>query len=807
MTTYYLDYEGGNDANAGTSFALRWKTLTSGATAARIAPGDTIRVMGSPDPTSLGINGIWTDCPNYGNQVTINISSSTNASPIAVTTATHGLSTGDYVRIESHTTNTKANGLWKVTVTSSTVFTLDGSTGNGVGGATGTFKKYTNAVVELASAITKTVASTGNIGSGRTAWTASANVTCTQGAATLLKSGDVNDSISVAAGFTTGLAAFKALGAATDFSAYKQISFNFVQTSGTIGAASSLSIKLCSDAAGVTAVDTFNLPAVGALNSVMKITINKGSALGASIQSVALYVNTDNAAQTFLIDNIIACKDSTSADSLTLSSLIGKNTGNETWYGIAAINGTMVLLDNSTSSLNTTTLFGYTGTTETVTTYKREPILIPAATGTTTNNLGAIQDSGTVGSLIAFEGGWDRTAMTTQNTETWFSGQNSNGIGIQATSKNYFSINKINLVQFATNFLFTTCQYASLNNVHSNNSGTVGIQFATSSTNCSIGTLYAANNGVGTGVSVESNSDFLYVNTIYAINNNGSGVSTPGLNIAARKVTIGSITEISNNYVNLITSASATSAGENCTIYSITNAKNARTNAQYGSLLIEGYNTRIYNGGNISNSRYCGITLGSGSMIYNATTSGNTLRGVDLRGSGSVLRNCIIGEATEFGVYSSNFNDTNIYSENHDGTTNNHYIWSSFGIIQSNTTTRHTGSGISWKMSPTVDSYNGAAPLRLSIAKIACTANNLVTVKAWMQRDSTSLTMSLFCPGGQLAGVSSNVTSSMTAAINTWEELTITFTPTEAGVIEIFALAYGGTTLNGYVDDMTITQA
>jgi hypothetical protein len=47
----------------------------------------------------------------------------------------------------------------------------------------------------------------------------------------------------------------------------------------------------------------------------------------------------------------------------------------------------------------------------------------------------------------------------------------------------------------------------------------------------------------------------------------------------------------------------------------------------------------------------------------------------------------------------------------------------------------------------------------------------------------------------------------MTAAANTWEEVTITFTPSEAGFVEITAEAYGGTTYTGYVDDMTITQA
>lgn len=65
------------------------------------------------------------------------ITSSTNATPIVVTATAHGFSTGDTVQIEGHHTNTNANGLWVVTVTGANTFSLNGSIGNGVGGATG----------------------------------------------------------------------------------------------------------------------------------------------------------------------------------------------------------------------------------------------------------------------------------------------------------------------------------------------------------------------------------------------------------------------------------------------------------------------------------------------------------------------------------------------------------------------------------------------------------------------------------------------------------------------------------------------
>ena len=196
MANYYLDYEGGNDAGSGVSFATRWKTLSSGATAARIAPGDTIRIMGSPAVQSLGINGTWTSSKL---ETAKSITSSTNASPIVINLVSHGYTTGDTVVVTGHTTNTKANGTWEIISVTNDTFSLTGSTGNGVGGATGTVRGRNNSRVKLASDPgVKNLASHGNVGSGRTAWTASANVTTSLNL-TDFKEGDSSDSIAIGA--------------------------------------------------------------------------------------------------------------------------------------------------------------------------------------------------------------------------------------------------------------------------------------------------------------------------------------------------------------------------------------------------------------------------------------------------------------------------------------------------------------------------------------------------------------------------------------------------------------------------------
>jgi hypothetical protein len=55
----------------------------------------------------------------------------TNASPIQITIANHGLGTGETVVVASVGGNAAANGTWVITVTGANTFTLNGSTGNG----------------------------------------------------------------------------------------------------------------------------------------------------------------------------------------------------------------------------------------------------------------------------------------------------------------------------------------------------------------------------------------------------------------------------------------------------------------------------------------------------------------------------------------------------------------------------------------------------------------------------------------------------------------------------------------------------
>lgn len=709
----------------------RWQTK-DGITATRIIPGDTIRVMGSPAPTSIG-NATWTS-GQLQNTVNPGNNNFSNATPIVVTRIGHGLNTGDVVVVTGVTGNTNANGTWDITVINANSFSLDGSSGNGTS-SSGSYRLRNNTRVQLASALTQTIASTGP----RSAWTASTNVTTTLNT-TDYKEHQYSDSIAIAAGFTTGKAAYWATGT-LDLSSYQQVSFWIKQTAGTIGAANAVSINLCSDATGDTTINTVNIPNLTALNQWILITVDLGSALGSSIQSIAFYVNTDNGAQTFLVNNIIACKASSNADALTLSSLIGKNRADDTWYGIQSINGTRVMLDGETNARPVNDIRGYSHSsgTETVASYKRECIKTVMQSNNVVGVLNSVK-AGTADALITLSGGWDRTDMSTQTLETWLDGQNGLGNGLH----NYHSFNSFDnfgLVRYQGGIGTNAGQSLTFaSNIHSS-CNTAGIM-----TSNTANIFYLSNSFIqGVSLSFQSNNTdaFFNLSNIRIYNSRSQGIPT-------------SLPAVFKN-------------GEirNCNIAIMAWRNNDNT---YESIVTADNGTGVQQNGVIS-------------KIY--------LNNVTLNDTIQVAQNGM---------------EAYTYSMNHDNTPGNHKIFSFGGLIIADISNRHTASGFSWKLSPTSTLRTSYNPLKLSLAKVAVAANALVTIKAWMYRDNSGLTMRLVCKGGQIAGVTSDVTSVVTA-VDSWEEQTITFTPTEQGVVEITAEAYGGSTYNGWVDDMTISQA
>lgn len=813
----------------GSSWADAWQTITSGATAARIAPGDTIRVAKSPDPVSVG-NATWTDGPP---DAAVNIQSSTNATPIVVTAPGHGLVNGDFTHIASHTVNTNAKGLWRVANVSGDTFELEGSVGNGVGGATGTTRKVTSQVVYLDAAQTAVVdtcesawtAISGSIltvnsapTAGGTGYALNDILTITTGgtqgqvkvtgvsagvvtAVTLYASGrsystgagkatsggtgsgcTVNiatygNNSEVAAPLRQGVngrqiscqnvaanspIAFHAI-APGSLAGYQQLSLSL---SAGIVAANVFALCLCSDSAGATIVDTFPIPALPVANTY-QLTISRvdGGNLGASIGSVALYCYTTavTGAPTVQIDNLIAC----TSTGLSLTSLISKNSaaqgGTEAWHGILSIEGRIVRLDSCNSQFATSTnVRGYSGKTENVATYHRRAIAKFAAGNTSPANL--INDSGTIaGGNITFSGGWNPGG--TQDGATYYDGGTVGGYGygLQLTAtKSYVTASRFGFCRYNTGLLL-----ASQGNV----------------TRCSFSIETATN--CLTGISIGAQCGLNAITALAAVNCSSYGVVLSGLR---NVVTVGKANSNGLHGLSL--------AGQNTSI-ACTQANN---NAAAGIGFFGATNT--VSGATVLDNGLATLATTTAQVQIGSTSVSGYLRDCTVSAGSALASTALLAPAP-----SATYGGLFIWSINHNG---GGYNWgfSQGATVNSEATDRAGGTGVMWRISMTDATRISDYPVELPLAQIACAANKLVTVKAWMKKShATNVAAQLLCKGGQITGVAADVTATK-ADDTAYEQLTITFTPTVAGVVEINARAwYVAGTGSVVVEDLTITQA
>jgi hypothetical protein len=110
-------------------------------------------------------NGWATTGSDAASVVSVAISNATNATPIVITSATHGFATGNKIAVYDVGGNTAANGLWVVTVLSGTTFSLDSSVGNGAYTSGGTATNRSS-LYGMSCTMSPTVARGGMSGSG-----------------------------------------------------------------------------------------------------------------------------------------------------------------------------------------------------------------------------------------------------------------------------------------------------------------------------------------------------------------------------------------------------------------------------------------------------------------------------------------------------------------------------------------------------------------------------------------------------------------------------------------------------------------
>ena len=403
-----------------------------------------------------------------------------------------------------------------------------------------------------------------------------------------------------------------------------------------------------------------------------------------------------------------------------------------------------------------------------LTTYKRETIKTPpqSAAG---NGVHIINDSAShFTPCLTIVGGYDRTNMSTQSGITFFDGQNGFGQGIASSSRASWSFKKLGFVRYdrvsVINNGFTCFKDFYVIGLSSQFDCTTATQF------CKFENLFCNNNFIGMNVDFGFNVH-KFTNCYFLSNNNSA------MRVSTYNNVVWNNCSFNNNGAIAILSAGG---GTN----------NTWNNCSFHNNQGEAYRTQ-------------GVSFND--VFNNCTTSNISVYNAFYSFGGSIyLNNCLINESSEFGFYGGS--NGRIYCTTHDNTANNWFVYSDFGLVRPQTSIRYSNTGYAWSLAPTSDYRRDSYPFDFPVAQVAVSANSQVTIKAWMRRTSAGLTFRLRVKGGQIAGVTNDAISYMTAAADTWEQVILNFTPTEAGVVELLAECWGGSTYTGYIDDLSITQ-
>ncbi len=850
-STYVADESGTVTPRGGSSFTDAWQSYTTGASAARIQPGDHVKAAKSPAPSSIG-QATWIGTTLTGGSFgeptksVTSVSGVTTGGPtVTVTVTAHGYSNGDFIEFSSASAS-PIDGIWEIeNVTANTFdlvgFTVFNGTVSDTGGhlvrrvnpkvvrlkthtavpmtdssgsvvctitahgyntndivrvtgtAGGTYDGRFNITVTSANTFTLDGATysadrTGSVvaapvytifkgdGSG-TVWTA-ANSATTATQSSLAKDGSRHNRTTPPGSGVSTKYSFTITGelAALNLSKYQRITM--YAKVGVATAATDWVLCLCSDTSGAVVVDSFPIPAIPVSNAWTPITITRsgGGSLGSSIQSIALYsgISAPAATKTIEISGIHACTTS----GLNMQSLISLNSlergGAEGWYALQSLRNNLFVLDNDPQAIATANGHrGWSGTTQTSQTYKRETT--KTVMGTTP---GTIQDSGSLaGGNITFSGGWN-TATGLQDGETILDGLGGLVNGIVVANKSFITVDSMSVSRFSNGFqTSTTCSFCTFSNLSSNNNFGNGFNVNSLTFQTSIHMLNANNNN-GAGIAANV-CQALTISAGSLSNNVLRGVHLNG----ASNVLVTSVSKLNNNGTASLSFGAATSSGNR--VLSV-------AECNYSPIGIN------FLGG--SNNHVMSIsTLGNTTSVSTGTSQCDNF-----------IYNANLLESPESVTVTTDYTNARIFSNKHDRTANNHWIFTDGGTVNTDAVERHTASGVSWKTSITSTIRTSSYPLDFKIAEVAVNANALVTFTCWVKKShATDIAGAIVLQGSQIAGVPSDVVTTK-ANDTAWEQLTLTFTPTEAGVVEILGRAYTtGLSITDTVwfDDVDVDQA
>ena len=261
--------------------------------------------------------------------------------------------------------------------------------------------------------------------------------------------------------------------------------------------------------------------------------------------------------------------------------------------------------------------------------------------------------------------------------------------------------------------------------------------------------------------------------------------------------TITSATCNSNNYGIYYTASSnstITSATCNSNSYGIYYASNSSNNTITSATCNSNSNAGIYYS-NCNNN-----------TIYSLSTTSNTTAGIFADNANNICHSATIAESTKVATGSAYYSNTRQYINNLGGYS---YVYSNYATANSQNATAG-GTGKEWKFAITNAARSSIYPFYIPIARVAVASSGKVTVKVYFKKSGTGIAGALRCRYGQITWSDAAQDIIVTCPNDTSRnQVTLEFTPTEAGVVEIEAGAWyvSAVDQNIIIDDITITQA
>ena len=811
MAIKYIDFKNGNDANDGLSFANRVKSFSglgmssieSSANTSVDVQGDEIRVMGM-EPVDLGVDATWTKggYANYGADGSVHLYDSsdgaTAGTPITITANNHQFVTGDVVLIYGIKGIIEANGCWIITKTGTNTFTLNNSTGTGTYGGrqhSNNLRRVNNKVIKVNTDCKRVAFCSGSVPAvGNSTYdlsnnlfgVLSTNVSIDQQRWNMIQR---TGRVDISGNFTTGKAMYFTLPAPVDLSDYQKISFNFFnyENTNTRVMTSHLSVKLCTDTTGDVVAHSCDIGGHDESGNYPHV-FDFGTNLNSSIKSIAIYSDTDVGSTHCHVDNIIALKNTTAT--VSHRDVWGKNTTAEPiWWRAQYIQEDLMtfgMCDHNAHGDKLMTngdVASYAGTSETVRLYKITPFDV-IQDGQDYDEQGFEYkyfcrpsfDGRQSSAITKIRGGWNESDMTTQNCVTWMNWYRR---GATIISRG-FNGNTANV------------EFENFGKTGGNRTCYMNFQMHQAVKN-----VYHAGLGQDEIVGVANHDNKpVIVDGVFSTANGRFGFYLADQRFSSDADTPRVIIKNVHFY----------GVGDNTMQYF----------PYGGTVVIEDITIKssrwmMRSGGNVLSKVLIKNFVGSGFQYYMSN-------GAEYQIHNSTIDNVL------FEVYPHTINEKGstyngrLCFRNYNGVANDHRIYTDGGCIKSETSVRHGTDGIAWKIQPkrlhtgsnaaNIKGNTDAAPFYFKVLSLFVNASKLVTVKAYLRRDNTGITARI--AARQMYSpftVSTDQVATMTAAADTWQEVTLSFTPIDSGELSIMFEAFGGNSHTAYIDSVSVTQA